>query len=187
MCVCVCSSANNARFYAQNEVRKDLGFSWFFIRGFSINPSVQKLWREQANMQISSYRSRPRFELLTDGTLSKRSPVSPLCTSWMRLLDSIHIPRSRSAVLKRTCARIFRERKFLKLLKSLTVGQAVPLSVGSKLELLRAFVFAKCPYTSPYTHAFFRVCILLCIRIYMYVYIGAYTLQHDRGAEGFAL
>ena len=42
------------------------------------------------------------------------------------------------------------------------VGQAVPeipLSVGSKLELLRAFVFAKFPYTctSPYTHAFVRV------------------------------
>ena len=47
----------------------------------------------------------------------------------------------------------------------LTMGQAVPeipLSVGSKLELhvlLRAFVFAKIPYTSPYTHAFVHVCI----------------------------
>ena len=39
----------------------------------------------------------------------------------------------------------------LKLFKSLTVGQAVPeipLSVGRKLELLRAFVFAKFPYIS---------------------------------------
>ena len=71
------------------------------------------------------------------------------------------------------CARFFRGRKFLKLFKSLTVGQIVPeihvpLSVGSKLELLRAFVFAKCPYTSPYTHAFVRVCILPCI---LYVYV----------------
>ena len=65
---------------------------------------------------------------------------------------------------------------WLKLLKRRTVGQAVPeipLSVGSKLELLlRAFVFAKFPYTSPYTHAFVRVCIILpCIFVYIsYVY-----------------
>ena len=69
-------------------------------------------------------------------------------------LSSIHLPRSRSAVFRS----LFRGRKFLKLLKRLTVGQAVPeipLSVGSKLELLlRAFVFANFPYTSPYTHAF---------------------------------
>ena len=40
------------------------------------------------------------------------------------------------------------------------MGQAVPeipLSVGSKLELLRTFVFANFPYTSPYTHAFVRL------------------------------
>ena len=30
-----------------------------FTRGFSINPSVQKLWREKANMQISMYVPRP--------------------------------------------------------------------------------------------------------------------------------
>ena len=63
---------------------------------------------------------------------------------------------------------LFRGRKFLKLLKGLTVGQAVPeipLSVGSKLELLSFFAFGKFPYTSPYTHAFVRVCtcILPCI------------------------
>ena len=104
----------------------------------------------------------------------------------MASIASIHLPRSRSAVLQRTCARIFRGRKFLKLLKSLTMGQAVPeipLSVGSKLELLRAVVFDKCPYTSPYTHAFVRVYILQCIYVRVY-YI---TLQYDRGAEGFAL
>ena len=63
---------------------------------------------------------------------------------------------------------LIRGRKFLKLLKRLMVGQAVPeipLSVGSKLELLRAFVLAEFPYTSPYTHAFVRVCILWCIII----------------------
>ena len=53
---------------------------------------------------------------------------------------------------------LFCGRKFLKLLTRLTVGQAVPelpLSVDSKLELLlRAFVFAKFPYTYPYTHPF---------------------------------
>ena len=96
----------------------------------------------------------------------------------MASITSIHLPRSRSAVLQRTCARFFRGRKFLKLFKSLTVGQAVPeipLSVGSKLELLRAFVFANCPYTSrTLTH-------LSAYALYMRVYI------HDRGAEGFAL
>ena len=66
---------------------------------------------------------------------------------------------------------LFRGRKFLKLLKKLTVFQAVPeipLSVGSKLQLLRAFVFARFPYTSnPYTHAFVCICILPCILLYM--------------------
>ena len=31
----------------------------FLACGFPINPSVQKLWREKANMHMSSYRSRP--------------------------------------------------------------------------------------------------------------------------------
>ena len=65
-----------------------------------------------------------------------------------------------------------------KLLKRLTVGQAVPeipLRISSKLELLRAFVFAKFPYTSAYTHAFVRVCVLPCI-------LAIYNV-HDRGAE----
>ena len=41
----------------------------------------------------------------------------------------------------------------------------IPLSIGSKLELLlRAFVFANFPYTSPYTHTFVRLsCIYTCI------------------------
>ena len=29
------------------------GFSWILIRGFSKKPSLQKLWREKANMQMS--------------------------------------------------------------------------------------------------------------------------------------
>ena len=78
----------------------------------------------------------------------------------MASITSIHLPRSRSAVLQRTSA-AFPWTEVLKLLKRQTVGQAVPeipLSVGSKLEqLLRAFAFAKFPYTSPYTHAFVRV------------------------------
>ena len=57
----------------------------------------------------------------------------------------------------------------------------IPLSVGSKLELLRAFVFANLPYTSPYTHTFVRV---LCI--YVYIILAVYNV-HERGAEGFAL
>ena len=72
----------------------------------------------------------------------------------------------------------------------------IPLSIGSKLELLlRAFVFAKSPFTSPYTPAFvrMRVCILPCITIYIvHVYYTSYCIYnvhyiHDRGAEGFAL
>ena len=69
VCVCIClcvsvcyhSSANIARFYTLNKVRRGffLGFSRFLICGFSINLSVQKLWREKANMQISMYLSRP--------------------------------------------------------------------------------------------------------------------------------
>ena len=90
----------------------------------------------------------------------------------LRSITSIHLPRSRSAVLQRTSARFSVDGKFLKLLKGLTVGQAVleiPLSEGSKLDLHRAtFVFARFPYTSPYTHAFVRVCI---IAVYIYTCI----------------
>ena len=58
----------------------------------------------------------------------------------------------------------------------------IPLSIGSKLELLRrAFVFTIFPYTSPYT---VRICILPCI--YVYIILAIYIV-HDRGAEGFAL
>ena len=80
----------------------------------------------------------------------------------MASITSIHLPRS---VLTASLRSLFRGQKFLKLLKWLTVGQEVPeipLSIGSKQELLTAFVLiAKYPYTSPYTHAF--VCVSLCI------------------------
>ena len=54
----------------------------------------------------------------------------------------------------------------------------IPLSVGSKLELLlRA---AKFPCTSPYTHAFVRVCIIMpCIFVYI-SYVQC-TSQRRRG------
>ena len=65
----------------------------------------------------------------------------------------------------------------LKLLKRLTVGQAlpeIPLSVGSKLELL--LIFAKFPYTSPYNiHSHINYFVRVCIIMYM-----------TGGAEGFA-
>ena len=90
---------------------------------------------------------------------------------------SIHLPRSRSAVTAANVRSLFPWTEVSKAVQKPNGGQEVPeiaLSVGSKLELLRAFVFAKCPYTSPYTHAFVRVCV--------YIHI-----VHDRGAEGFAL
>ena len=75
----------------------------------------------------------------------------------MASITSIHLPRSRSAVLHS----LFRGRKFLKLLKRLTVDQAVPeipLSVGSKLELQSiSQSFTNFPYTSLYTREFVRL------------------------------
>ena len=73
-----------------------------------------------------------------------------------------------------------------KAVQSLTVGQTVleiPLSEGSKLELHRAFVFARFPYTSPYTHAFVRVCtcILPCIFIRVYISCTLYIQCTRRG------
>ena len=49
----------------------------------------------------------------------------------------------------------------------------IPLSVGSKLELLLSLPNVR---TSPYTQAFVRVCILPCI--YMYVYISYNTMYN---------
>ena len=100
----------------------------------------------------------------------------------MASITSIHLPRSRKAVLQRMSRSLFHGLKFLKLLKRLTVSQAVPeipLSVGSKLELLlRAFVFAKFSYT-------YTVHSRICLR--MHIILPCVYIIHDRGAEGFAL
>ena len=81
LCVCVClsvclsvcyhSSGDIVRFYTQKQVRGGvvIGFSWILTRGFSKKPSLRKLWREKANMQMSSYKSvrpvhRGRFSSL---------------------------------------------------------------------------------------------------------------------------
>ena len=98
----------------------------------------------------------------------------------MASITGIHLPRSCSAVLQRTAF------PWMEVSKAAQkVGQAVPkipLSIGSKLELLlRTFVFAKFPYTSPYTHTFVRVCIFPCIYV-----LGLYNV-YDRGTKGFAL
>ena len=64
LCVCCYNfSAHSAGLNAQNKVYTctcefSLGFSRFLIHGFSINPSIQKLWREKANMRMSMYLSR---------------------------------------------------------------------------------------------------------------------------------
>ena len=98
----------------------------------------------------------------------------------MASITSIHLPRSRSAVLQRTFARFSVDGK---LLKGLTVGQAVleiPLSEGSKLELPVYFpVHSRiCP----------RMYIHVYCRVYLYVYIIlAVHCIYNVHAEGFAL
>ena len=71
----------------------------------------------------------------------------------------------------------FRGRTFLKLFKSLTVGQAVPeipVSVGSKLELLlRDFVFC---LMSVYFPVHSRICPRMHIAVYIYIRVCYYTL-----------
>ena len=71
VCVCVCVSVCTPAPTTLVSTLK-MGYVGVYLRlfllfmcGFSINPSVQKLWREKANMQMSSYRWRPvlaRFE-----------------------------------------------------------------------------------------------------------------------------
>ena len=66
---------------------------------------------------------------------------------------------------------LFCGRKFLMLLKRLTVGQAVPevpLSVGQ-------------------ISIYFPVHSHICPRMHIAVYIILYQLLYDRGTEGFAL
>ena len=97
----------------------------------------------------------------------------------MASITSSHLPRSRTAVLQRSYT-LFHGRKFLKLLKRRMVGQAVPeipLSVGSKLELLLSLPN-------------FRILPRTLTHLFAYAYCHVYTCilaLHDRGAEGFAL
>ena len=153
-----------------------------FSRGFSINPSVQKLWREKSNRQMSSYGSRPvsaRFEYIGRYLQEAQSLFSPLYTSWMPLWCLLQYSLAKVAFggTAANLRSLSREWKFLKLLKGLTVGQAVleiPLSEGSKLELhCTSQILARFPYTSPYTHAFVRVCtcIMPCVYISCTLYI----------------
>ena len=97
----------------------------------------------------------------------------------MASIASIHLPRSRSAVGTAANLRsLFRGRKFLKLLKGLTVGQAVPeipLSEGSKLELhCTSQSFCLCQI-SVYFPVHARICprmyIHVLCRVHLYVYI----------------
>ena len=64
VCVCVCVYPSVCLFQVQllqrtftpaiNDSRGFLvGFSWILIRGFSKKTSLQKLWREKANMLMS--------------------------------------------------------------------------------------------------------------------------------------
>ena len=84
VCLSVCYHLiiNIVHFYGLSKVHTSL-FKAFFKN------SVQKLWQEKANMQMSSYHSRlvlARFEyILTGSTLSKQPLFSPLCTLWMLL------------------------------------------------------------------------------------------------------
>ena len=102
----------------------------------------------------------------------------------MASITSTHLPRSRNSGTAAKLRSLFHRRRFLKLLKRQTVGQAVPeipLSVGSKLELLLSLPnFRILPRTL--TH---------CPRIYAYCHVYTCILAiynvHDRGAEGFAL
>ena len=57
----------------------------------------------------------------------------------------------------------------------------IPLSVGSKLELLLLCQI------SVYFPVHSRICPRMHIAVYVYVYIRVYYDVHDRGAEGFAL
>ena len=86
----------------------------------------------------------------------------------MASITSIHLPRSHTAVATAAKLRsLFHGRKFLKLLKRRTVGQAVPeipLSVGSKLDY-----FCLCQI-SVYFPVHSRICPRMRIAC-IYVYI----------------
>ena len=98
--------------------------------------------------------------------MTKRSLFSPLCTSWM-LLWRLLLVFTYQGRVRRYCSEpslAFPWTEVLKLLKGLTVGQAVleiPLSEGSKLEL-----HSLCPIS-----VYFPVHSRICPRMYIHVYI----------------
>ena len=154
--------------------------SWIFDKPLKL--WCEKAGIQKANMQMSSYHSRPLFEY---GAYISRYLQAAHWVSDRFLARFVHRGCCYGVYYEYSLTKVafggtaenlhsfFRGRKLPKLLKRLTMGQAVPeipLSVGSKLELhvlLRAFVFAKFPCTSSYTHAFVRVCtfIVPCIFI----------------------
>ena len=108
----------------------------------------------------------------------------------MASITSIHLPTSRLTALRS----LFGGRKFLKLLRRLTVDQAVPeipLSVGSKLEpvyfseLLSLPNVCILPRTLTHLFAYAYCRVYTHVRVYYISYIQC--IIHDRGAEGFAL
>ena len=80
LCVCVCShsSVNIVRFYSPSKVHAafiySVGFIRFLTRGFSIKPSVQKLWCEKANMLMNISLLRPPMVLMQQSPDSKTGP-----------------------------------------------------------------------------------------------------------------
>ena len=114
--------------------------------GSSINPSVQKLWREKANMQMSMYLSRlalagfeyraciSRYLKAKHCVQCKRLIFSPPVTLWTMLWCQ-SLTRAVPDVIATNLRSLSVDSKFLKP----TVGYAlpaIPLSLGIKLELL---------------------------------------------------
>ena len=100
VCVCVClsvwyhSSTNIACFYAQSGFI--LVFSSLLIGGFLINPSVQKLWREEANMQISMYSTRQK-KLPINGPFN--GATVPVQIPFKTRTNPVRVSRSQRPVL----------------------------------------------------------------------------------------
>ena len=107
-------------------------------------------------------------------------PVAPQCEQTIVFTYLGHVRRYCSELRK--LRSLFHGRKFLKLLKRRTMDQAVPLSVGSKLELLLSCQI------SVYFPVHSRICPRMHIcHVYTCILATCIYNVHDRGAEGFAL
>ena len=146
-------------------------------------------------MQMSMHVSRPvlaafmyRACMSIGRTLSKRSIFSPLCTSWMRL-SLVFTYLAASGATAANLLSLFRGQKVL------TVGYALPempLSVGSKLELLWTCLL---PNTS-HTHALVCICRGLCTLVPSFemfpytrspLHVRVYRVAFSRGKRAFKL